>query len=169
MVGRTIALMKRLAVWLILLLAFCGLANSAYLAQSESDNTPRICNFTDLDGCDKVAKSPYSHMLGIPLPTYGLIFYGALFVLAAIEIVFSNLPARRAIQVLAALGVIASAYFIFVQVVLIDALCAYCIASAVIAFLIFIAAYFVESLTRSVIILPSPQMRTSLTLPPPSV
>ncbi|MDO8624428.1 MAG: vitamin K epoxide reductase family protein [bacterium] len=163
--------MNRLAVWLILLLAFFGLSDSAYLAQSEMGGDPLICDFTTLTGCNIVTQSPYSHLFGLPLADFGIAFFGLLFILAAVEVMFVHVNVRRTIQALSAVGLIASAYFMFVQLSVIDALCVYCTASGVISFLIFIFAYFIEPLSpkNGAIEMPSPHTRSRLVLPPPSV
>lgn len=136
--------MKRLAVWAILVFAFCGLANSAYLTQSEQSGTPLLCNIEHLNGCNVVAASPYSHMFGISLAEYGLFFYAIVFFIAAMELVLVDQLLRRTLQGLALVGIIASLYFTFLQVFVIKALCVYCVGSAVLALLIFIAASYIE-------------------------
>jgi uncharacterized membrane protein len=141
--------MKRIGVVVILALAFCGLANSAYLAEHEVDGAPLICNIQSLDGCNVVANSSYSRLFGIPLAEYGVFFYGTLFVLAALELVLFDQLLRRLLQAGAFLGVVASLYFTSVQVFLIKAFCIYCFASAVIALLILIVATRIEPLRRA--------------------
>lgn len=140
--------MKRLGVALILLLAFCGLADSAYLAQNESAGTPLICTVKGLTDCGVVAASAYSRFLGVPIAYYGMFFYGALFALAALELVLFDRLLRRALQALALAGITASLYFVFVQVAFIKALCIYCVASALLALLIFVLAGFIEPVRR---------------------
>lgn len=151
--------MKRFPLVLILLFAFCGVANSAYLAQHEANGTPLLCNVSGLSGCNVVAASPYSHLFGISLAQYGLAFYGLLFVLVAVELIAYNRPLRRLIQGIAAFGVVASLYFVILQVAVINALCIYCMASAVLALLICLSAYFLEPIRR--------QPPTAIILPPP--
>lgn len=141
--------MKRLGVALILLLAFVGVADSAYLAQNKIEGTPLICNIQNLDGCNIVANSQYSELFGIPLSVYGVLFYGVLFVLAALELVLFDKLLRRALQVAAVVGVIASLYFMVLQIFFIGAYCIYCIASAAIAFLVLVLASFIEPVRRS--------------------
>lgn len=136
--------MKRLAVWAILVFAFCGLANSAYLTQSEQNGTPLLCNIENLNGCNIVAQSPYSHMFGISLAEYGLFFYAIVFFIAAAELLLVDQLLRRVLQGLAAAGFIASLYFTFLQVFVIKALCVYCLGSAVLALLIFFFATHIE-------------------------
>jgi uncharacterized membrane protein len=140
--------MKRLGVALILFLSFCGLADSAYLTQHEVNGTPLLCNINGLSGCNIVASSPYSHIFGIPLSEYGLLFYGVLFVLTALELLLFDRILRRAIQGIAFFGLVMSAIFTLLQVFVINALCVYCMASAFLALLIAIAASFIEVARR---------------------
>ena len=141
--------MKRAGVVLILLLAFCGLADSAYLTEHEISGAPLICNIGNLSGCNIVAASQYSHLFGIPLAEFGVFFYGVLFVLAALELVFFDRRLRRLLQAAAVVGALSSLYFVFVQVVYIHAFCIYCAASALITLLILISASFIEPVRRA--------------------
>lgn len=138
--------MKRVGVVAILALAFFGIADSAYLAQHEINGTPLLCNIQGLSGCNTVASSQYSQIFGIPLAEFGVLFYGVLFVLAALELVLFDRLLRRTLQVVALVGIISSLYFTYVQMFLIQAFCIYCLASAVIALLIFIFASLIEPL-----------------------
>src|ERR1035437_1690346 len=103
--------MKRIGVVAILFLAFCGLADSAYLAEHEINGTPLICNIQNLSGCNIVADSTYSHVFGVPLAEFGVLFYGILLVLAALELVLFDKLLRRVLQGLSLIGVISSLYF----------------------------------------------------------
>lgn len=141
--------MKRFGVVLILLAAFCGLADSAYLTQHEVNGTPLLCNINGLSGCNVVAASPYSHIFGIPLSEYGLLFYGALFVLAALELALFDYVLRRALQLVALFGFLASIVFTGLQVFVINALCVYCMASALLALLIFLFSFLLEPVRRT--------------------
>ncbi len=141
--------MKRAGVIAILILAFLGLADSAYIAQHEMSGTPLLCDINNLSGCNIVVASPYSYLFGIPIAEYGILFYSILFVLAALELVIFDQLLRRALQAISLVGVIASLYFTLMQVFVIDAFCIYCLASALIALLILIFASFIEPLPRS--------------------
>ena len=138
--------MKRIGVILILAFAFFGLADSAYLAQHEIAGTPLLCNIQNLSGCNVVAQSAYSHLFGIPLAVYGIIFYGIVFALAAFELVVYDQLLRRALQALALFGVLFSAGATLLQVFVIQALCVYCLTSAFLALLVFLIACFIEPL-----------------------
>ncbi len=136
--------MKRVGVVLILLLAFCGLADSAYLAQHEMNGSPLICAVQSLNGCNTVADSPYSRLFGLPIAEYGVAFYGALFVFAALELVLFDRLLRRILQGMAVLGMLSSLYFTSVQVYFIGSFCTYCVVSAVITLLVGILASLIE-------------------------
>lgn len=140
--------MKRAGIVAILVLAFCGLADSAYIAQTEAVNAPLICDVTDLSGCNIVATSPYAYLFGISIATYGVFFYGVIFILAALELVLPNRIVRRILQGVALIGVTASLYFSYLEFFVIKALCIFCIASAIIAFFILFFASFIEPIKK---------------------
>ena len=150
--------MKRIGVVIILVLAFCGIADAAYIAQNEVTNTPFICNVQDLGGCNTVADSQYAYFFGVPVAEYGIFFYSTVFALAALELALFDRLLRRVLQGAALIGILVSAYFVSIQVYLIGAFCTYCIVSAIIALLILIFASLIEPL----------RARTRESLPPPS-
>ncbi|MEK7604777.1 MAG: vitamin K epoxide reductase family protein [Patescibacteria group bacterium] len=140
--------MKRLGTVLILLLAFAGLADSLYLAEHKITGDPLICNVQNLTGCNVVANSEYSRIFGLPIADAGVLFFASLFVIAALELIFSDRLLRRVLQVGATLGVCMSIFLAIVQVFVIKALCIYCLASGMIMLIIFIIAIFLEPLRR---------------------
>ncbi len=163
--------LQRIGVVVILLLAFCGLADSTYLAQHAESGAPLICNADNLSGCNTVATSPYSRLFGIPLAEFGVLFYGILFVLAALELVLFDRLLRRALQIAAVVGIIASLYFVSVQLFLIGAFCIYCIASGIITLLILLFAGLIEPMPKkknnnTPIITPPPASPPRLSMPP---
>jgi len=136
--------MKRIAVVAILILAFCGLADAAYLAQHVASGAPVICNVQGLSDCNTVIESQYSRFLGIPLADIGVFFYGVLFIFAAVELVLSDWVLRRVLQILSVVGILASLYFIWLQAFVIGAFCEYCLTSALITLLVLFFASFIE-------------------------
>lgn len=158
--------MKRTGVVLILVLAFFGLADSAYLAQHEASGTPLICNIQNLSGCNTVANSPYSHIFGIPVAELGVLFYSILFVLAALELVIFDQLLRRVLQAMAVVGLAVSLYSTFVQAFIIQALCVYCLFSALMTVFIFILATRIEPLLLKKVMQQAPPSSPHLTMPP---
>ena len=162
--------MKRIGVVAILILAFCGLANAAYLAQHQANAAAIPCSIQGLSDCGPVIGSEYSHLFGIPLASLGVFFYGVLFILAALELIVFDRFLRRALQAASLVGVIASLYFVFLQAFVIQAFCAYCLASAAITLLVLLFASLIEPLkskkgSASPMILPPPSL-PRLTMPP---
>jgi uncharacterized membrane protein len=140
--------MKRTYVILILILASLGFADSIYLTQHALNGTPLLCNIENLSGCNIVAMSRYSYVFGIPLSEFGVLFYGIMFVLAALELVIFDQLLRRALQTLSLVGMLASLYLTFIQKFVIGAFCIYCLVSTLIAFFILILASMIEPIRR---------------------
>lgn len=125
----------------LLVLAFLGIADSWYLAESAATDTPLICGPGMLEGCNAVAQSPYSKLFGIPLGVYGVLYYSLVFVVAAAAITGWLRRPSLPLFALTAFGAIASLIFVFIQVFLIKALCVYCLLSAGISFAMLVAAW----------------------------
>ncbi|MEK9160499.1 MAG: vitamin K epoxide reductase family protein [Patescibacteria group bacterium] len=120
----------------LIVLTLIGLADSAYLSHSALTADPLVCDIEGLDKCNTVAASPYSKFLGIPLAVYGLGFYVLILMLTAS--LYGRTP-RVLVQGLLAvtvLGALASLSFLFLQIVVIKAICIYCLVSACISFIL---------------------------------
>ncbi len=127
---------------LLLVLSFLGLADAWYLTASAVNHTALSCDLgAVLDGCNIVAKSDYSFFMGLPLALYGVLFYALVFVLAAAVLVVPAKLFYQGLFALGAVGSLASLVFLYIQFFLIKAICIYCIASAVITFMVFLVAY----------------------------
>ena len=134
--------MKRKVIMVILILAFCGLSDSIYIAQRESINAPLLCDANNLSGCNIVAASQYSHLFGISFAEYGIAFYVFIFVMAALGLVAYHRLMPRLLQLVSAIGVAASIYLTYIELFVIHAICIYCFASALMVLGIFIFASF---------------------------
>lgn len=125
-----------LLFWIVVALALIGFADSTFLLAKRVSGGPIPCvlGFT---GCDTVSKSPYSVFLGIPLATYGMVFYLAIGLLTLLYIDTKKVLFARLILPATALGFLMSAYFIYIQKFLIGAFCVYCVFSALISTILF--------------------------------
>jgi len=126
---------------IILVLAFLGLADSWYLAQSALSNTALSCGIDALDQCNTVAQSEYSRLFGIPLAIYGVGFYVLFFVLAAVMLAVARPVLARILYWASVVGLLASLYFLYLQIFVIKALCIYCLASFVLSVLLFLIVW----------------------------
>ena len=134
--------MKKTAIapYLMLLFAFIGITDAFY--DSYAIYTGRLlwCP-PPIDGCNVVAGSPYARIFGVPLGYIGLVYYLYMFALAALLALdpFSR-GLRLGALLYAALGVTFSLCFMYISFSFIHAFCIYCMISAVMTFLLFIAA-----------------------------
>ena len=128
-----------LPVYVTLALTLVGILDAMYVAYGSYSGTQLWCPI--LDGCNTVVNSPYSRVLGMPMSYFGFIYYLFMFGLAA-RLAYE--PASKSLRfrvvLYAALGAVSSAYFIYLQLGLIQAICSYCIISAIISFLLLFAA-----------------------------
>lgn len=126
---------------LLVLLAFFGIADAWYLTASAVTDTALSCDLgAVLDGCNIVAKSAYSKIFGIPLAAFGVFYYSAIFVIGGLLFVFRSRLLDRGLYMFATLGAASSVVLLAIQFAFIKAICIYCIASAVAAFMIWFVA-----------------------------
>ena len=93
--------------------------------------------------CESVQASPWSDFLGIPVPLLGVGGYGLIFGAALLGVQPGRLRDTRIAMVLLAAATFAfgfSAYLSWIEAVRIQAWCRWCIASAVVATLLFLLA-----------------------------
>jgi vitamin K epoxide reductase family protein len=126
-------------VYAMLVLTIIGITDAAYVAHGNYTGAQLWCPI--LDGCNTVINSPYSRVFGMPMSYFGFVYYLFMFGLAA-RLAYE--PAANSVRfravLYAALGAISSAYFIYLQIGLIAAICSYCLISAVTSFLLLFAA-----------------------------
>jgi uncharacterized membrane protein len=107
------------------------------------------CQRELLDGCNVVVNSPYSRVFGVPMSYFGFIYYLYMFALAARLAFepFSNSLRFRAV-LYAGVGAASSLYFMYLQLGFIQAVCSYCLISAVTTFLLLLLAIWHFRATR---------------------
>lgn len=121
--------MQRVLIWLLVAVSLAGIADASYLAHAALTGSPLNCAI--LDGCNTVAQSPYSKVFGIPLAIFGFFYYLAALVLSATLVSVSGIRMRAAMFFWSIAGVLFSAYFMYLQYFVIEAICLYCVISAV--------------------------------------
>ena len=117
--------------WAGVLLAAVGLADSAYLTYIKLANAQASCTIGD---CNAVNSSTYAEIAGIPIALLGLGAYAAIGLLLALEDRAEWLATYSPLGVffLALTGTLYSAYLTYVELFVIDAVCPYCVVSAVV-------------------------------------
>jgi uncharacterized membrane protein len=104
--------------------ALAGLGVSGYLEAIRAAGNDPVCVIGG--GCHTVQQSEYSELAGIPVAVLGLVAYATLLVAAILPG-----PRGRALGLFTAVvGVGFSAWLSYAELVLIDAVCAWCVSSA---------------------------------------
>ena len=135
------------APYAMLVFAGIGIADALYVAHSNYTGQPLWCPV--VDGCNVVLNSPYSRVFGVPMSYFGFVYYLYMFALAA-RLAYEPLSASLRFRAIlyAAMGAASSAYFMYLQLGFISAMCTYCIISAVTTLLLLIAALWHFQATR---------------------
>jgi uncharacterized membrane protein len=128
--------MSRLAAWLTPFLAVAGIGVSTYLVWVHYDIDALVCGVGD---CHEVQASRYSEVFGIPVAILGLGMYVAVLALALVRF---RVP-ERAMEITTALfvmtlaGTLYSGYLTWLEIYEIEAICQWCVISAIITTAIF--------------------------------
>jgi uncharacterized membrane protein len=108
-------------------LALLGLAIAGYLTFVHFDGGDPVC-LAGGGGCSKVQESDYAELAGVPVPVIGLLGY--LMVLASAGLAGDR---GRMLGLFATLiGFGFSVYLTYLELFVIDAICQWCVASAVV-------------------------------------
>jgi uncharacterized membrane protein len=108
-------------------LALAGIAIASYLTWVHYADTQAVC-VGGGGGCERVQTSEYAEVAGVPVAVIGLIGYVAM--LAAIATPGESAMLAAALGGLAGFGF--RAYLTYLELFVIDAICQWCVASAVV-------------------------------------
>lgn len=114
---------------IIIILSALGVALSVYLTYLHYSNADAAFCVAG-SGCDTVRESSYSVIFGIPVALLGVIGYSLILVLSLISV--SPRVRWLSLYLVALAGVVFSAYLTYLELFVINAVCAYCVASAII-------------------------------------
>jgi uncharacterized membrane protein len=117
------------------MLAALALGISIYLSITWYSDTAPAC-VGGSGGCETVQSSDYSELAGIPVPLIGAIGYG----LIALSLLVPGDAGRMAGALLALVAVGFSLYLTYLELFVIDAICQWCVASAVASVLLAVTA-----------------------------
>lgn len=111
-------------------LALLGLAISAYLTWVHYAGIEPVC--TGVSDCERVQNSSYAELVGIPVAVLGVVGYTA---------ILASLKTRVEITaMLAYVAVVFSAYLTWAEVFRIEAICQWCVVSALVSLAIAVLA-----------------------------
>ena len=111
---------------LVGVLALAGLAVAGYLTYVHYAGIEPVCAGGG-GGCERVQSSSYAELAGVPVALLGMVGYGLILLSLAVP----GDPGRFAGVLLALVGFGFSAYLTWVELVEIEAVCQWCVVSAV--------------------------------------
>jgi uncharacterized membrane protein len=124
---------------LLAVLALAGLFIATYLTLYHYGYIGTLtCSVTH--GCETVQTSRWSKLLGLPVATWGLGYYAAVFALTIVGVQDRFAESRRlslALMLLTGWGALFSAWLTYLEGFTIKAWCQWCVTSATIAVLLF--------------------------------
>ena len=122
---------KNFAFFVAMLANIIGIADTIYLSVKYYNQTPLSC--TILSDCNIVLESEYSIFWGVPLSLWGVMFYLFIFTM-----LISN--KIKIIKQVTLIGFIASLWFLYIQIFIIQAVCIYCLVSTITTLTLFMSS-----------------------------
>jgi uncharacterized membrane protein len=114
-------------------LATFGIGVATYIAIADSGGGSPVC-IAGGHGCQTVAESSYSHLAGVNIAIFGIAGYVVLLVCALLR----GDAFRMTAFVVSLIGFGYSLYLTYLELFTIDAICQWCVASAVLMTLLFV-------------------------------
>jgi uncharacterized membrane protein len=131
-------------VWLDriqLLLIVAGIGIASYLTYVKLFDVKPYC--AGVGNCEAVQSSPYAELLGVPVAIWGLLSYLGLLALFLVKRAdwrgFGHL-ARQVTFLATLVGVMYSAYLTYLELFVINEICPWCVASAIVMTALFVLA-----------------------------
>jgi len=127
---------------LIILLGVGGFSLSLYIFRCKHAKAPLVCPVNG--SCDLVTASRYSRLAGIPVELLGLIYYAIITIFHGAVLVAPSIFMQTTALGLLALSILAfifSLYLTGIQVFILKHFCTWCLISAALSSLIFLATY----------------------------
>lgn len=122
--------------WAFAAIAFLGFLDATYLTLSHYTGISLSCGLQDT--CSIVTTSRYSMFFGIPVALGGALYYLAALILALFYIDTQSAKVAKFLGFFTIIGLLSSAWFVYVQLGILHAICYYCMASATTSTLLFI-------------------------------
>lgn len=128
--------------WSIVALACFGVLDSVYLTWVKLTDSYATCG--PIGNCEAVNSSLYAEIAGVPIALIGIFGYLAIIVVIALESILQEFEVglRLAFFGFTLTGTVYSAYLTYVELAVLNAICPYCVVSAVIMLVLFITSIF---------------------------
>jgi uncharacterized membrane protein len=127
--------------WYVTLIsALLGILDSIYLTWVKITNSYATC--VDIGNCEAVNNSSYSEFAGIPIAILGAGAYAFIVLLLLIERKWNSQSDNMQLGIfgVALIGTLYSAYLTYVEIAILNAICPYCILSALLMTVVLIVS-----------------------------
>jgi len=134
----------------IIAILFCvvsaiGLLDATYLTVKHYRGGIPPCT---IHGCEVVLTSPQSEIAGVPVALLGTLYYATILALMLAYMISKKETVVLHAAYITPAGFIASAYFVYLQLFVINAICLYCMASATTSTILFILGIYIIAKKR---------------------
>ncbi|MEO6589197.1 MAG: vitamin K epoxide reductase family protein [Pyrinomonadaceae bacterium] len=123
--------------WAAVIFALIGLVDAVYLTVHHYTNEKVPCSL--ITGCEQVLSSDYAEFFGIPTAAFGASAYFLAFCFALLA-AFGNRKMWFAYGLLTAVMFVFTCYLMYVQGLVIEAFCQFCLLSALTTTILFVIA-----------------------------
>lgn len=114
---------------IFLCVALIGFSDATFLAVEHFQGRVPPCSV--LKGCERVTTSQYATIGPIPVALLGSLYY-LIFIIGSIAFLDTKRTGiLRSLAFLSLAGIVASGFFVYLQLAVLHAICIYCMASAV--------------------------------------
>ncbi len=127
--------MKKIAV-IFIILAILGFIDASYLTIEHYRDASVVCFI--INTCDLVLQSSYATIGSIPVSFLGVAYYLGIFLFSLISFIRKNEKLFFATALLTIFGLLASLWFVYIQVFILHSLCFYCLFSALDSMTLFV-------------------------------
>lgn len=126
-------------VWIII--ALIGFIDAFYLTKVHYQGAEVTCSLTHK--CDSVLTSEYATIAGLPISLGGVFYYLFMLFGAVLYLDRKKDAVIKFFSYFSLAGLIASAYFVYLQAFVLRAFCQYCLLSALTSSLLFVLGMFI--------------------------
>ncbi len=123
--------------YLIPVLSLVGLVDATYLSYKHFANVIPPCSTSIWADCGGVLTSQYAYIFGIPLAYIGLVHYSLVSIFAILIVYNYKRVYAYILVILSFIGLFASIYFVYLQLIPLRAICSYCMVSAIVSLVLF--------------------------------
>lgn len=130
----------------LIITAFIGFADATYLTAEHFLNRVPPCSI--IKGCEVVTTSKYATIGNMPIALLGAIYYFFMFILLMLFVDTKKNNALMLFARLSIIGLLTSAYLIYIQLFTLKAICIYCMLSATTSTILFLLSLYILKINK---------------------